>query len=81
VLRRRPGYAPAFRTPGYPLVPVLFILATVYLLVNAVIDPGTRWATIGVFGVIALGIPVYYATVGRRIAPPDSSRRAAGETA
>jgi amino acid transporter len=81
VLRNRPGYAPAFKTPGYPLVPVLFILATVYLLVNAVIDPGTRWATIGVFGVILLGIPVYYATVGRRLAPPDGARRAAGETA
>jgi amino acid transporter len=80
-LRRRPGYAPAFRTPGYPIVPILFILATLYLLVNAVIDPSTRWPTIAVFGVIALGIPVYYATVGRRLAPPDSARRAAGETA
>ena len=82
VLRRRPGYAPAFRSPGYPIVPTLFILATLYLLVNAVIDPSTRWPTIAVFGVIALGIPVFYATVGKkRVAPPDSARRAAGETA
>jgi len=81
VLRRRPGYAPAFRSPGYPIVPTLFILATLYLLVNAVIDPSTRWPTIAVFGVIALGIPVYYATVGKRVAPPDSTRRAASETA
>lgn len=81
VLRRRPGYSPAFRTPGYPIVPTLFILSTLYLLVNAVIDPSTRWPTIAVFGVIALGIPVYYATVGRRVAPSDSTRRAAGETA
>jgi len=81
VFRRRPGYAPAFRTPGYPVVPILFILATVYLLVNAVIDPSTRWPTIAVFGVIALGIPVYYATVGKRVAPTDSARRTAGETA
>jgi basic amino acid/polyamine antiporter, APA family len=81
VLRRRPGYSPAFRTPGYPIVPTLFILATLYLLVNAVIDPSTRWPTIAVFGVIALGIPVYYATVGRRVAPPDSTRRTASETA
>jgi APA family basic amino acid/polyamine antiporter len=81
VLRRRPGYAPAFRSPGYPIVPTLFILATLYLLVNAVIDPSTRWPTIAVFGVIALGIPVYYATVGKRVAPSDTTRRAAGETA
>jgi APA family basic amino acid/polyamine antiporter/L-type amino acid transporter 9 len=52
-----------------------------YLLVNALIDPGTRWATIGVFVAILVGIPVYYATVGRRLAPPDGARRAAGETA
>ena len=39
VLRRRPGYAPAFRTPVYPVAPILFMLATLYLLVNAVIDP------------------------------------------
>jgi APA family basic amino acid/polyamine antiporter/L-type amino acid transporter 9 len=62
-------------------VPILFILATLYLLVNAVIDPGTRWPTLAVFLVILVGIPVYYATVGRRVVPPDSARRAAGETA
>ena len=81
VLRRRPGYSPAFRSPGYPIVPILFILATLYLLVNAVIDPGTRWPTIAVFVVILIGVPVYYATVGRRVIPPDTTRRAAGETA
>jgi APA family basic amino acid/polyamine antiporter len=81
VLRRRPGYAPAFRSPGYPLVPILFILATLYLLVNAVINPGTHWPTISVFVVILIGFPVYYLTVGRRALPPDLSRRAASETA
>jgi basic amino acid/polyamine antiporter, APA family len=81
VLRRRPGYSPAFRTPGYPLVPILFILATLYLLANAVIDASTRWPTIAVFAVIAIGIPVYYVTVGRRLAPPDGARGAASETA
>jgi basic amino acid/polyamine antiporter, APA family len=80
VLRRRPGYAPAFNSPGYPIVPILFILATLYLLVNAVIDPSTRWPTLAVFLVILVGIPVFYATVGRVI-PPDTTRRAAGETA
>lgn len=81
VLRRRPGYAPAFRSPGYPIVPILFILATLYLLVNAVIDPSTRWATLAVFLVILVGIPVFYAKVGRRVIPPDITRRTAGETA
>jgi APA family basic amino acid/polyamine antiporter/L-type amino acid transporter 9 len=52
--------------PGYPLVPALFCLATLFLLVNALVDPGQRWGTVAVLGVIALGIPVFYATVGRR---------------
>jgi APA family basic amino acid/polyamine antiporter len=66
VFRKRPGYNPPFRVPLYPVVPAIFILSTIFLLANAVIDPGSRWATLGVLGGILLGIPVYYATVGRR---------------
>jgi basic amino acid/polyamine antiporter, APA family len=69
VLRRRADYDPPFRVPGYPVVPGLFILATAFLLVNAVVDPSSRWPTLGVIGAIVLGIPVYYATVSRRRAP------------
>jgi basic amino acid/polyamine antiporter, APA family len=65
VLRRRAGYAPPFRTPGYPVVPALFILATLFLLGNAILDPTSRWGTLAVLGVIVAGIPVYYLTVGR----------------
>jgi len=65
VLRRRADYAPPFRTPGYPVVPALFILATLFLLGNAILDPTSRWGTLAVLGVIVLGIPVYYLTVGR----------------
>src|SRR5467141_4083631 len=32
VFRRRPGYQPPFRVPGYPVVPVVFIVATLLLL-------------------------------------------------
>ncbi|MHB0948452.1 MAG: APC family permease [Gemmatimonadaceae bacterium] len=66
VLRKRKDYDPPFRVPLYPIVPALFVLATTALLVNAVMDPGSRWATLAVFGVIVVGIPVYYLTVGRR---------------
>jgi amino acid transporter len=65
VLRKRPGYAPAFRTPGYPLVPLLFVLSTIYLLANALIDPSSRVATAVTLGIVSLGIPVFYLTVGR----------------
>jgi APA family basic amino acid/polyamine antiporter len=66
VLRKRAGYDPPFRVPGYPVVPILFVVATVSLLVNALIDPSSRWPTLAVFGAIVVGIPVYYGTVGRR---------------
>ena len=65
VLRKRADYAPAFRTPGYPLVPLLFVLSTIYLLVNALIDASSRVATASTLGIVILGIPVYYLTVGR----------------
>jgi len=67
VFRRRSAaeYSPPFRAPLYPIAPILFVLATLYLLVNALIDPSSRWPTLAIFGVILAGIPVYYATVGR----------------
>ena len=65
-LRKRADYDPSFRVPGYPVVPMLFVLSTSFLLINAIIDQSSRWATLGVLGGIVLGIPVYYMTVGRQ---------------
>lgn len=67
-LRRRAGYQPGFRALGYPIVPMVFVLATVFLLGSALIDPTSRVPTLAVLGVILLGIPVYYLVVqGRQI--------------
>ena len=63
--RRRGDYDPPFRVPLYPVVPALFIISTIMLLGNAIVDPGSRWATLAVLGGIIVGIPVYFATVGR----------------
>ncbi|MEO7998481.1 MAG: amino acid permease [Gemmatimonadaceae bacterium] len=65
-LRRRPDWNPPVRVPLYPIVPALFCLATLFLMGNSLYDPSTRMGTLAVFGVIALGIPVFYLTVGRR---------------
>jgi len=62
VFRRRPGYHPPFRVPLYPVLPALFIVATVLLLGNAIIDPASRVPTLAVLGVILLGIPVFLLT-------------------
>ncbi len=74
--RRRAEYKPVFRAPLYPVAPILFVLATIYLLGNALIDPSSRWPTLAVFGVIALGVPVYYLTVGRTPGAALESTRA-----
>ena len=59
-LRKRTDYDPPFRVPLYPITPIVFILATLFLLANAIIDESSRWPTLAVLGVIVVGIPVYY---------------------
>jgi APA family basic amino acid/polyamine antiporter len=68
VFRKRGGadYKPTYRTPLYPFTPIVFVLAIAYLLGNALLDPSSRGPTLAIFGVIALGIPIYFITVGRR---------------
>lgn len=61
-------YEPAALTPGFPVVPALFILSTVFLLANSLLDPGARGATLVTLGLVALGYPVYAFTIGRRAA-------------
>ena len=62
MLRRKASYNPPFRVPLYPFVPGLFVIATIYLLANALIDPSSRWATAAVLGIVVLGVPLYYVT-------------------
>jgi L-asparagine transporter-like permease len=59
-LRKKPGYAPSFKVPWYPFVPLLFISSVLYLLGNALLQPESRWSTAGALGLVAAGIPVYY---------------------
>jgi len=77
VLRRRPGYDTSFRVPGYPVVPIIFILATIALLLNALIDKSSRVATVGVFAGILLGVPVYEFITRRMGSSSGGSRDAA----
>jgi basic amino acid/polyamine antiporter, APA family len=56
--RRRPDLERPYRCPGYPWVPLVFILATAGLLLNSMYQrPGP---TIGSVAAIAAGIPVFY---------------------
>ena len=67
ILRRREGYAPAYRAWGYPVLPVLFIVSTAFIVVNQLVsDP--RESAMGLLIVLA-GLPVYFFRAARRISP------------
>jgi amino acid transporter len=65
IFRRRANFRPPYRVPGYPVVPLIFIVATVLLLGNAILDPVSRLPTLAIIGVILLGIPVFYMVAAR----------------
>jgi len=75
VLRRtRPDLERAFRCPGVPVVPVLAVLACVYLMLNL---PGATWLRFFIW--MAIGLVVYFVYGGRhsRLATdPNYSREA-----
>lgn len=60
VLRRtRPDMPRPYRAWGYPIVPLLFLLASLAMVVNALVtDPKNTRIT---FGIILAGVPAYYA--------------------
>jgi basic amino acid/polyamine antiporter, APA family len=64
VLRRRPGYDPPYRTWGYPVVPVVFILASLAIVANQVYRQPVE-AAVGL-GLVAAGLPLYYLSHARR---------------
>lgn len=71
VLRRsRPGLPRPYRTPGFPIVPLLFIAIMVALLVNSLAEhlESTFWT----LGAVTAGIPVYFGwrRLGQTRVPP-----------
>jgi APA family basic amino acid/polyamine antiporter len=59
VLRQRePGLARPYRTWGYPVTPVVFILFSGYLVLNSIVNTPRDTAIGG--GLLLLGLPVYW---------------------
>lgn len=56
--RKRPDAVRPYRVPGYPVTPVLFILAAVALVANTIVAQ-PRVASIGL-GMVFLGVPAYW---------------------
>ncbi len=55
--RRRPDLPRPYRVWGYPVVPVLFILASLLLLVNTLVERPVE--SLAGLGLLALGLPAY----------------------
>ena len=60
-----------YRTPLYPLTPLLFVIVTVVIIASDLGSSGWR-AGMGVF-IAALGFPVYWTWKGRRLRGPSPS--------
>jgi len=60
---QRPDAERAYRVPFYPVIPVVFLLASAWLLTDALVR--NTGPTLFGFAIIASGIPVYYFWKGR----------------
>ena len=72
LLRRRPGYAPAYRVWGFPWVPAAFVVASATIVVNRLVaEPIDSLSGLALVG---LGVPAFYAwryATRRRPAPTE----------
>jgi APA family basic amino acid/polyamine antiporter len=73
-LRKRAGYAPAYRVWGYPLVPIIFTASSLYIVINQIVhDPAE--SAVGLLFVLA-GLPVYYLWLRTPSTPLSSAQHA-----
>ncbi len=72
VLRRRQEYKPVFLARGYPVLPVIFILASAGIVLNQC-AANPRSSAFGL-GLLLLGLPVYF--VWSRRVPKEASANA-----
>lgn len=61
---RRPEVERPYRTIGYPVVPAIFLIASIGMLTNALVEQPV--STLVGFGIILAGVPVYYIWRARR---------------
>lgn len=66
-LRRKAGYDPSVHAIGFPVTPIVFVLATLYLLGSALMDPAARGPTLVVFAVILAGLFFYRGASARSV--------------
>jgi len=73
LLRRRPGYSPRFRVPAHPIIPIVFIVSSLYIVFDQVVaHPGESLSGLAL---VAIGWPVYYFAVRNRFSSLRSVRQ------
>ena len=55
--RKRPDLPRPYKTVGYPVTPILFVLAALFVIVNTLVQ--SFWNAFAGLALIALGIPAY----------------------
>jgi len=66
-LRKRPDYSPSYRVWGYPVIPVIFAIASATIVLNQILSDVTESAT-GLL-LVAIGLPVYYVWSAKHPSP------------
>jgi amino acid transporter len=62
--RKKPDFPRAYRVPGYPVVPALFVLATFIVVGNALY--AQFWSTMMSILITLAGVPLYYLWIWRQ---------------
>ena len=58
LMRRRPGYAPAWKMPLVPIAPILFVIVSLLIVANQI---RSNWQNAAVgLAIVATGFPAYY---------------------
>jgi APA family basic amino acid/polyamine antiporter len=69
--RREPNMPRPFRTPGYPVTPILFVLSAAAIVINTIVTQPRN--VVFALGLMVLGVPAYYAWRSRLAkAPADA---------
>ena len=72
--RREPNLARPFRTPGYPVTPILFVLSAAAIVINTIVTQPRN--VIVALGLMVLGVPAYYMWRSRLAKAPADALKA-----
>ena len=74
--RREPELYRPFRTPGYPVTPILFVLSAAAIVINTVVTQPRN--VIFAIGLMVLGVPAYYMWRSRLAKAPSDALASPG---